>query len=62
MYKNIADKLVETKGYSGLYIVFDEFSKFIEGQEKVHSGNNMKLLQDICELANASKGAASDRK
>lgn len=55
MYKNIADKLVETKGYSGLYIVFDEFSKFIEGQEKVHSGNNMKLLQDICELANASK-------
>ena len=55
MYKNIADKLVETKGYSGLYIVFDEFSKFIEGQEKAHSGNNMKLLQDICELANASK-------
>lgn len=55
MYKNIADKLVETKGYSGLYIVFDEFSKFIEGQEKTHSGNNMKLLQDICELANASK-------
>lgn len=55
MYKNIADKLVETKGYSGLYIVFDEFSKFIEGQEKKHSGNNMKLLQDICELANASK-------
>lgn len=55
MYKNIADKLVETKGYSGLYIVFDEFSKFIEGQDKAHSGNNMKLIQDICELANSSK-------
>lgn len=56
MYKNIGDKLVEDYGYQGIYIVFDEFSKFIEGQEKVHSGNNMKLLQDICELANSSKG------
>ncbi|WP_044937800.1 hypothetical protein [Pseudobutyrivibrio sp. LB2011] len=55
MYKNIADKLVETKGYSGLYVVFDEFSKFIEGQDKAHSGNNMKLIQDVCELANSSK-------
>ena len=57
MYKNISDKLVEEYGYSGLYIVFDEFSKFIEGQEKIHSGNNMKLLQDICELANSSKSS-----
>lgn len=55
MYQNVAYKLVEEYGYSGLYIVFDEFSKFIEGQEKQSTGNNMKLLQDICELANASK-------
>ena len=55
MYKNIADKLVETQSYAGLYIVFDEFSKFIEGQDKTRAGNNMKLIQDICELANASK-------
>ena len=55
MYKNIADKLVEEYGYSGIYIVFDEFSKYIEGQDKKATGNNMKLLQDMCELANASK-------
>ncbi len=55
MYKNIADKLVEEYGYSGIYIVFDEFSKYIEGQDKEAAGNNMKLLQDMCELANSSK-------
>lgn len=57
MYKNIADKLVEEYGYSGIYIVFDEFSKYIEGQDNKAVGNNMKLLQDMCELANASKNA-----
>ena len=38
MYKNIADKLVEEYGYSGIYIVFDEFSKYIEGQDKKIAG------------------------
>ncbi len=55
MYKSIAEKLREEYGYSGIYIVFDEFSKFIESQDKQSSGNNMKLLQDMCELANDSK-------
>lgn len=55
MYKSMADKLKEEYGYSGIYIVFDEFSKYIEGQDKQSTGNNMKLLQDICELANDSK-------
>lgn len=55
MYKNIADKLVEEYDYAGIYIVFDEFSKYIEGQNKKSTGNNMKLLQDMCELANSSK-------
>lgn len=36
-------------------MVFDEFSKFIEGQEKHSIGGNMKFLQDMCELANESK-------
>lgn len=57
MYKSIADKLKEDYGYSGIYIIFDEFSKFIEGQDKNLAGNNMKLLQDVCELANDSKDA-----
>lgn len=55
MYKSIADKLKEEYGFSGIYIVFDEFSKYIEGQDKQSTGNNMKLLQDVCELANDSK-------
>lgn len=55
MYKSVADKLREQYKFEGLYIVFDEFSKFIEGQDKHAAGSNMKLLQDLCELANESK-------
>ncbi len=51
LYKEVSEKLVDGYGYSGIYIVFDEFSKFIESQEGTATGNNMKLLQDICELA-----------
>lgn len=51
LYRNISDQLVENYKYSGIYIVFDEFSKFIEGQDGKAVGNNMKLLQDICELS-----------
>ncbi|MFQ9514375.1 MAG: hypothetical protein ACLRZ9_00970 [Eubacterium sp.] len=57
LYKGISEKLVEEYGYSGIYIVFDEFSKFIEGQQGKNIGNNMKLLQDICELATDSHNA-----
>lgn len=57
LYKGISEKLVEDYGYSGIYIVFDEFSKFIEGQEGKNIGNNMKLLQDLCELATDSQNA-----
>ncbi len=55
LYKNVSDKLKEEYGYSGIYIVFDEFSKFIEGQNAQFIGKNMKLLQDICELTTDSK-------
>lgn len=57
LYKSVSEKLVDEFGYSGIYIVFDEFSKYIESQSGVSSGNNMKLLQDMCELANDSKTA-----
>ena len=59
LYKSISEKLVEEYGYSGIYVVFDEFSKFIEGQDKNKSsvGKNMKLLQDICELSTDSQNA-----
>lgn len=57
LYKSISEKLVEDYNYSGIYIVFDEFSKFIEGQEGKATGINMKLLQDICELSTESQNA-----
>lgn len=57
LYKDISEKLVEEYGYSGIYIVFDEFSKFIESQNGVSTGTNMKLLQDVCELATDSHNA-----
>lgn len=54
LYKSVSERLVEDYGFSGIYIVFDEFSKFIEGLTDGNVGNNMKLLQDVCELATDS--------
>ena len=54
LYKSTSEKLVEEYGYSGIYIVFDEFSKFIESQDGFAAGANMRLIQDICELATDS--------
>lgn len=57
LYKSVSERIVEDFGYSGIYIVFDEFSKFIESQDGTSSGSNMRLLQDICELATDSHNA-----
>lgn len=54
LFKSVSEKLYEQNGFDGIYIVFDEFSKFIEGQDRLYTGNNMKLLQDMCELATDS--------
>lgn len=51
-YRNVTHELTDY-GYSGIFIIFDEFSKFLES-----SGNslmrNLKILQDIAELAENS--------
>lgn len=57
LYKNIGEILVEEYDFSGIYIVFDEFSKFIESQDGTAAGTNMRLLQDICELSTDSEHA-----
>lgn len=57
IYKSISELLKEYHGYSGVYIVFDEFSKFLEGQVDGKVGGNMKFLQDICELASDSSNS-----
>lgn len=57
LYRSVSDVLVEEYGFAGIYIVFDEFSKFIEGLDGTTVGHTMKLLQDMCELAADSSNA-----
>jgi len=45
---------IKPKGYSGLYFVYDEFSKFLDGNAETNSQQNIKLLQDIAERFNRS--------
>lgn len=52
VYQEINQQLSEKYGYAGIIIVFDEFSKYMEGHEKENFSGDMKTLQDMCELAN----------
>lgn len=52
VYQEINHQLIENYGYAGMILVFDEFSKYIEGHEKENFARDMKTLQDMCELAN----------
>lgn len=55
VYQSVNRILREKHGYAGIYIIFDEFSKYIEGHAVEGFADDMKVLQDICELCNASK-------
>lgn len=54
-YQQIGRILKEDYGYAGIYIVFDEFSKYIEGHPEEGFSNDMRILQDMCELADNSQ-------
>lgn len=49
-YKDITHEITNN-GYNGIFIVFDEFSKFLESCNDNHIMHDMKLLQDFAELA-----------
>ena len=51
--RNIARR-VSSIGFRGLYIVYDEFSKYLEGQKGRMSESDIRLLQDLAELSNGS--------
>lgn len=51
MYEKVSDALIEQKGFSGIYIIFDEFSKFLESSTAMKDMQNLKLIQDFAELA-----------
>ncbi len=55
VYQQVNRMLREEYGYSGIFIVFDEFSKYLEGHEPQTFSKDMKILQEMCELANAGK-------
>lgn len=55
IYQDVNYALCKEYGYEGIVIVFDEFSKFVEGQDKHNMSGDMKLIQDMCELANNAK-------
>lgn len=53
LYEEVAKKL-RLKGYSGIYVVYDEFSKYLEGSIENTEINEIKLLQDFAEKCNRS--------
>ncbi len=55
MFQEITLQLKRSYGYDGIVIVFDEFSKFMEGESKATVSKDMALVQEMCELAQNSK-------
>lgn len=49
-----AVKGLRKKGYTGIYVVYDEFSKFLEANISEASMSDTKMLQDFAEKCNRS--------
>lgn len=58
-YHEVTLKLMEDYHYDGIYIVFDEFTKFLESRDPKTISNDMKIIQDLAELCNNSKDTNS---
>lgn len=54
LYEEVS-KAVKVKGYDGLYIVYDEFGKYLETSISSASEGDIKLLQDLAEKCDRSK-------
>lgn len=57
IYQNVSHEIT-IHGYSGMFIVFDEFSKFIENSDEKLM-RELKIVQDMAELA--SRSSASEQ-
>ena len=53
VYSDVAEK-INSYGYDGLFLIYDEFGKFLEGSVESGSAMDIKLLQDLAEKANRS--------
>lgn len=56
LYENVAIKLKD-KGYCGVYVIYDEFSKYLESSIASATNSDIKLLQDFAEKCNRSGNA-----
>lgn len=45
---------LKTRGYTGIYVIYDEFSKFLEANITEASVSDTKMLQDFAEKCNRS--------
>lgn len=53
LYENIAIKLKDKK-YDGIYVIYDEFSKYLESSIATATNSDIKLLQDFAEKCDRS--------
>ncbi len=53
LYEKVVEEL-KKRGYSGVFIVYDEFSKYLESSINKASLSDIKLLQDFAEKCNRS--------
>jgi len=54
LYESVA-KGLKSKGYTGIYVVYDEFSKYLEANISEASVSDTKMLQDFAEKCNRSR-------
>ena len=52
---NSVNKAISKEGYAGIYVIYDEFSKFLEGNLNKTSAAEIKTLQDFAENCCRSK-------
>ncbi|MBO5730712.1 MAG: hypothetical protein J6R67_05905 [Treponema sp.] len=50
LYENVVTE-IQKKGYNGIYVVYDEFSKYLEANITQASVSDTKMLQDFAENA-----------
>ena len=54
LYENVLSALKEKSKYTGMFIVYDEFSKFLESNIKTASTSDTNMLQSFAEKCNRS--------
>jgi hypothetical protein len=55
LYENVT-KGIKSKGYDGIFVVYDEFSKYLESSIANATISDIKLLQDFAEKCDRSGG------